>query len=42
MESVTNNLKKLVKTRKHQKIIYKISKINQGSRFINNKSDNNY
>ena len=40
MEKITKNLKKLIKTRKNQKIVYKISKINQGSRFIDNKSDN--
>ena len=40
MEKVTKNLKKLIKTRKNHKIVYKISKINQRSRFIDNKSDN--
>ena len=35
-------LKELMKLRKNKKIIYKISKINQSSRFIdNNKSDKN-
>jgi hypothetical protein len=41
MTKVTNSLKKLIKTRKNQKITYKISKLNQGTRFIDNKSDNN-
>jgi len=38
----TELLKGLMKLRKNKKIIYKISKINQSSRFIdNNKSDKN-
>ena len=38
----TELLKELMKLRKNKKIIYKISKINQSSRFIyNNKSDKN-
>jgi hypothetical protein len=41
MNKVTNNLIKLIKTRKNKKIIYKISKLNQGKRFIDNKSENN-
>ena len=41
MKKVTNNLIKLIKTRKNHKVIYEISKLNQGSRFIDNKSDNN-
>jgi len=41
MEKVTNKLIKLIKTRKNQKVIYEISKLNQGSRFIDNESDNN-
>ena len=41
-ENVTEVLKELMKLRKNKKIIYKISKINQSSRFIdNNKSDKN-
>jgi len=40
MKKVTNNLIKLIKTRKNKKVIYEISKFNQGSRF-DNKSDNN-
>jgi hypothetical protein len=34
MENVTNNLKKLAKAKQNQKIIYKISKIKQRSRII--------
>jgi len=42
MDNITKKLTKLVKSRKNQKIIYKISRINQSSRFIdNNKSDKN-
>jgi hypothetical protein len=41
MKKVTNNLIKLIKTRKNKKVTYKISKLNQGNRFIDNKSDNN-
>ena len=42
MDNITKRLTKLVKSRKNQKIIYKISRINQSSRFIdNNKSDKN-
>jgi len=41
MKKVTNNLIKLIKSRKNQKIIYEISKFNQGNRFIDNRSDNN-
>ena len=38
----TELLKGLMKLRKNKKIIYKISKINQSSRFIdNNKGDKN-
>ena len=41
-ENETELLKELMKLRKNKKIIYKISKINQSSRFIdNNKSDKN-
>ena len=41
-ENETEVLKELMKLRKNKKIIYKISKINQSSRFIdNNKSDKN-
>ena len=41
-ENETEVLKELIKLRKNKKIIYKISKINQSSRFIdNNKSDKN-
>jgi hypothetical protein len=40
MDDITKKLTKLVKSRKNQKIIYKISRINQSSRFIDNtKSD---
>jgi hypothetical protein len=41
MKKMTNNLIKLIKTRKNKKVIYEISKLNQGSRFIDNESDNN-
>ena len=41
MKKVTNNLIKFIKTRKNHKLIYEISKLNQGNRFIDNKSDNN-
>jgi hypothetical protein len=42
MGDITKELKKLVKSRKNRKIIYKISKINQSSRFIDDyKSDKN-
>jgi len=41
MKKVTNNLIKLIKTRKNQKIKYKISKLNQGNRFNDNKSEAN-
>jgi hypothetical protein len=41
MKKVTNNLIKLIKTRKNKKVVYKISKLNQGNRFIDNKRDNN-
>jgi len=41
-ENETELLKELMKLRKNKKIIYKISKINQSSRLIdNNKSDKN-
>jgi len=40
-ENKTELLKELMKFRKNKKIIYKISKINQSSRFIDNKSDKN-
>jgi hypothetical protein len=41
-ENETEVLKELMKLRKNKKIIYKISRINQSSRFIdNNKSDKN-
>ena len=41
-ENETEVLKELMKLRKNKKIIYKISKINQSSRFIdNNKSGKN-
>jgi hypothetical protein len=41
-ENETELLKELMKLRKNKKIIYKISRINQSSRFIdNNKSDKN-
>ena len=41
-ENETELLKELMKLRKNKKIIYKISKINQSSRFIDNdKSDKN-
>jgi len=40
-ENETEVLKELMKLRKSKKIIYKISKINQSSRFIDNKSDKN-
>ena len=42
MDNITKKLTKIVKSRNNQKIIYKISRINQSSRFIdNNKSDKN-
>ncbi len=41
-ENETEVLKELMKLRKNKKIIYKISRINQSNRFIdNNKSDKN-
>jgi hypothetical protein len=41
-ENETEVLKELMKLRKNKKIIYKISRINQSSRFIdNNKRDKN-
>ena len=42
MDNITKKLTKIVKSRTNQKIIYKISRINQSSRFIdNNKSGKN-
>jgi len=42
MDNITKKLTKIVKSRNNQKIIYKISRINQSSRFIdNNKSGKN-
>jgi len=35
-ENQTETLKELMKSRKNKKIVYKISKINQSSRFIDN------
>ena len=41
-ENETEVLKELMKLRKNKKIIYKISRINQSSRFIdNNEGDKN-
>ena len=42
MDNITKKLTKIVKSRNNQKLIYKISRINQSSRFIdNNKSGKN-
>lgn len=42
LDNVTKKLTKLVKSRKNKKVIYKISRINQSSRFIdNNRSGKN-
>jgi hypothetical protein len=41
MNNITKKLTKLVKSRTNKKIIYKIPRINQSIRFIDNKSDKN-